>query len=96
MKTKKVSGFGLGTRVKEINFFALGKVVKGRVVFLYDVFDRLTNKTVVGPYSYDEMWAAENEGILANLKNQFPSYLKGFQVFKVTKEEISTVKVERI
>jgi hypothetical protein len=42
------------------------------------------------------MWAAENEGILANLKNQFPSYLKGFQVFKVTKEEISTVKVERI
>ena len=81
---------------KEINFFALGKIVKGRVVFLYDVFDRLTNKTVVGPYDYNEMWAAENEGILTNLKTQFPSYLKSFRIFKVTKEVISTVKVERI
>jgi hypothetical protein len=42
------------------------------------------------------MWAAENEVILANLKAQFPSYLKGFRTFKVTREIVSTVKVEKI
>jgi len=84
------------TDKEEINFFALGKIVKGRVVFLYDVFNRLTNRTEVGPYDYEKMWAAENEVILANLKAQFPSYLKGFRTFKVTREIVSTVKVEKI
>jgi hypothetical protein len=84
------------TDKEEINFFALGKIVKGEIVFLYDIFDHSTQQTTFGPYDHEKVWTGGEKVVLENLKKQFYSILQGFQVFKVTKEVISTVKVEKI
>ena len=75
--------------------FVLVKKENGLLVFLYDILNPTLRETVWGSYDEEKVWVESREEKLVYLKNK-NDYLKDYQIFKVTKEVISTVKVEKI